>query len=113
MGLFTMLIFRGWESHYGKSTIDLVERFLVHPALDALCGYPGGLAFILLHRNRKLDSLLVDLRSPLEAWKRDVDGVRSFVPPTIWFSYNMVTSSEKRILPFNATGQRTVAYWCV
>ena len=79
--LSKMQILRGWESHYGPLEEPMAEKFLRRAELEQLIGFPSGLIFTLLHRNKKLEDLLKDVLQNLDLWHKDENQFRRSVVP--------------------------------
>ena len=109
--LSKMQVLRGWESHYGSLSAPLTTKFLVHPALPEICEFPGGLIFTLLRRNKKLDTLLKDLRASITAWETNEDSFRGKVYLPEVERRPIFQDPSWRSYPLFSTGQSTLDYW--
>ncbi len=106
-----MQVLRCWESHYGPLSAPLTTKFLNHHTLEEICGYPSGLVFTLLRRNKKLDSLLRDIKRSVKAWEDDEDSFRRSVYLPVVQRRKFPLESLGHTYPINSTGQSTLAYW--
>ena len=59
----------------------MAEKFLRRAELEQLIGFPSGLIFTLLHRNKKLEDLLKDALQNLDLWHKDENQFRRSVVP--------------------------------
>jgi len=106
-----MQLLRGWESFHGVLSGDQAKRFLEHPAIDEICGYPGGLIFTLLRRNSKLNELLADAQNSIAAWDENELAFRRSVHTPDYGSMSDSNFVGDRLYPVNLADNRSLKYW--